>query len=164
MTTLQTRRSADEDLSLVPAKPRIGDKVFTGLSTGAGILIFVILAAVAMFLLAQAFPALVASPATLPAQGYGPFWSWVAPFAFGTVYSAFWALVFAVPVAIGIALFISHYAPRRLSAGLGYVIDLLAAVPSVVYGLWGANTFASALQPPPRAAAASAGTPRGTAT
>ena len=93
MTTLQTRRSADEDLSLVPAKPRIGDKVFTGLSTGAGILIFVILAAVAMFLLAQAFPALVASPATLQAQGYGPFWSWVAPFAFGTVYSAFWALV-----------------------------------------------------------------------
>ena len=43
----------------------------------------------------------------------------------------------AVPVAIGVALFIAYYAPRRLAQGLGYVVDLLAAVPSVVYGLWG---------------------------
>ena len=144
-TSVATR--PDEDLSLIPAKPRIGDKVFSGLSTGAGILIFVILAAVALFLIAQAFPALTASPETLASKGYGPFFSWVLPFAFGTVYSAFWALVFAVPVSIGIALFISHYAPRKLAAGLGYVIDLLAAVPSVVFGLWGANVFAPALQP-----------------
>ena len=146
MSTSVTTRP-DEDLSLVPAKPRVGDKVFSGLSTGAGILIFVILAAVALFLIAQAFPALTASPEMLASKGYGPFFSWVLPFAFGTVYSAFWALVFAVPVSIGIALFISHYAPRKLAAGLGYVIDLLAAVPSVVFGLWGANVFAPALQP-----------------
>ena len=43
----------------------------------------------------------------------------------------------AVPVAVGVALFIAYYAPRRLAQGLGYVVDLLAAVPSVVYGLWG---------------------------
>ena len=47
------------------------------------------------------------------------------------------ALIIAAPVAVGVALFISHYAPRRLAGSLGYVIDLLAAVPSVVYGLWG---------------------------
>ena len=47
------------------------------------------------------------------------------------------ALVMSVPVSIGVALYISHYAPRRLAALLGYLIDLLAAVPSVVYGLWG---------------------------
>src|SRR5690606_32605089 len=47
----------------------------------------------------------------------------------------------ATPIAIGIALFISHFAPRRLSSVLGYVIDLLAAVPSVVFGLWGALFF-----------------------
>ena len=41
------------------------------------------------------------------------------------------------PVAIGIALFISHYAPRRLAGILGYLVDLLAAVPSIVFGLWG---------------------------
>ena len=47
------------------------------------------------------------------------------------------ALLIATPLSIGVALFISHYAPRRLAVPLGYLIDLLAAVPSVVYGLWG---------------------------
>ena len=60
---------------------------------------------------------------------------------------AFLALLMGVPVAVAIALFISHYAPRRLASGLGYVIDLLAAVPSVVYGLWGIGVLAPALQP-----------------
>ena len=47
-------------------------------------------------------------------------------------------MVIAVPIAVGIALFITHYAPRRLAAPVAYVIDLLAAVPSIIYGLWGA--------------------------
>jgi phosphate transport system permease protein len=47
-------------------------------------------------------------------------------------------MALAVPVAVAIALFITHYAPRRLSGPVAYVIDLLAAVPSIVYGLWGA--------------------------
>ena len=42
-----------------------------------------------------------------------------------------------MPVSIGIAMFIAHYAPRRIASGLGYLVDLLAAVPSVIYGLWG---------------------------
>ena len=46
-------------------------------------------------------------------------------------------MVIGAPIAIGIALFISHYAPRRLAGILGYLVDLLAAVPSVVFGLWG---------------------------
>lgn len=119
------------------ALKRMGDRVFSGLSTGSGIIILVILAMVAGFLLMQALPALITSPEVLSKQGYGPFWSWILPFAWGTVWCSFWALLMAVPVAIGIALFISHYAPRRLASGLGYVIDLLAAVPSVVFGLWG---------------------------
>ena len=57
----------------------------------------------------------------------------------------------AVPVALGIALFLSHYAPRRLATALGFVIDLLAAVPSVVFGLWGATSS------PSRSAALGAG-------
>jgi phosphate transport system permease protein len=57
--------------------------------------------------------------------------------AFGTLLSSVLALLLAFPVAMGVALFISHYAPRRLAGPLGYVVDLLAAVPSVVYGLWG---------------------------
>jgi phosphate transport system permease protein len=51
------------------------------------------------------------------------------------------ALLVAVPIALGIALFLSHYAPKRLATPLGFVIDLLAAVPSVVFGLWGRDVF-----------------------
>ena len=123
---------------------RLGDTVFSGLATWSGIIILVVLALVAAFLLWQGAPALIAPAEELP---YGSFWPWVGPLVFGTVWAAFLALVMAVPVSIGIALFISHYAPRRLAAGLGYVIDLLAAVPSVVFGLWGISVLAPALQP-----------------
>jgi phosphate transport system permease protein len=128
-----------------PRRP--GEAVFRGLATGAGILILVILALVAGFLLVQGAPALFADPARLVSQGYGEFAAWVLPYAFGTVWAAILALVLAVPVAIGIALFISHYAPRRLASPLGYVIDLLAAVPSVVFGLWGSLVLAPAARP-----------------
>jgi phosphate transport system permease protein len=61
----------------------------------------------------------------------------VWPLVYGTLVAAVLALIVAVPFAVGIALFISHYAPRRLALALGYITDLLAAIPSVVYGLWG---------------------------
>src|SRR4029078_12395009 len=66
---------------------------------------------------------------------------------FGTVWAAFLALLLAVPLSLGVALFITHYAPRRLAQGLGYVVDLLAAEPSVVFGLWGILVLAPAVQP-----------------
>ncbi len=56
-------------------------------------------------------------------------------------------MLVAVPVAIGIALFITNYAPVRLAPGLGYAVDLLAAVPSIVFGLWGIQVLAPAIQP-----------------
>ncbi|HEY4421216.1 MAG TPA: phosphate ABC transporter permease subunit PstC, partial [Pseudonocardia sp.] len=66
------------------------------------------------------------------------------PLVFGTILAALIALVLATPLAVAIALFITHYAPRRLAQGLGYLIDLLAAVPSIVYGLWGVAVLAPA--------------------
>ncbi len=124
---------------------RVGDRVFAGLATGSGVLILVILAAVALFLIGQGVPALTAPVDDL--QYKQSFGSFVAPFAYGTVWVAFLALLMSVPVSIGIALFISHYAPRRVAVVLGYVIDLLAAVPSVVYGLWGIAVMAPLMQP-----------------
>jgi phosphate transport system permease protein len=56
-------------------------------------------------------------------------------------------LAIATPVAVGVALFISHYAPRRVARSLGYLVDLLAAVPSVIFGLWGIQWLAPRLQP-----------------
>src|SRR5204863_7647125 len=64
---------------------------------------------------------------------------------FGTVYAAVIALVIAVPFSIGVALFIAIYAPRSIAAPVAYVIDLLAAVPSVIFGIWGAFTLAKHL-------------------
>ena len=121
---------------------RPGDRVFSGLSLTAGALVLAVIVAIAVFLIYRAIPALHADTANFltektffpndakPAFG-------IAALAFGTLLSSLIALVIAFPVAIGVALFISHYSPRRLAVPLGYAVDLLAAVPSVVYGLWG---------------------------
>jgi phosphate transport system permease protein len=103
----------------------------------------VILAGVALFLIIQAIPAISADWKTAPALTSGPtanqssFWSYVFPLLWGTLWASAIALIMGAPVAIGIALFISHYAPRRIAGILGYLVDLLAAVPSIVFGLWG---------------------------
>ncbi len=114
---------------------RLGDKIFSGTAVASGVLIVVVLAGVAAFLLYEGIPAFTADPADIP--GGEGFWAFVGPLLYGTVLAAVIALVVATPLAIGIALYISHYAPRKLAQGLGYLVDLLAAVPSVVYGLWG---------------------------
>lgn len=125
------------------AKARPADRVFKFLSTAAAVSIVVILAGVALFLIVRALPAIVANWGKSSelsggvTQGFSSFWAYVAPLAFGTVWASLIALLMATPVALGIALFISHYSPRKLANGLGYIIDLLAAVPSVVFGLWG---------------------------
>ncbi|MBO9578529.1 MAG: phosphate ABC transporter permease subunit PstC [Microbacteriaceae bacterium] len=130
----------------IRAKARPGDTTFFGLAIGAGSLILVALAAVAVFLLAEALPAFTADTTGMNSSPAN-FWAYVGPLAFGTVWSSFLALLFAVPLSLGIALFISHYAPRRIAQGLGYVIDLLAAVPSVIFGLWGIKVLAPAIVP-----------------
>ena len=121
---------------------QVGDRVFVGLARGAGILILVVLAGVAVFLIAEAVPALLAPAGDLP-EGHSLV-AYIAPLVFGTVLSATIALVVATPLGVGVALFISHYAPRRIAQTLGCLVDLLAAVPSIVYGLWGAAVLGPA--------------------
>lgn len=124
-------------------KRRIGDLVFSNLALGSGVAILVILAAVAIFLFAESVPAFLSEQDAAP----DGFFAYVAPFLFGTVLASIIALLIATPLAIGIALYISHFAPRRVSQILGYSIDLLAAIPSVVYGLWGMLVLAPFLNP-----------------
>ncbi|MCW8375771.1 phosphate ABC transporter permease subunit PstC [Streptomyces justiciae] len=122
---------------------RPGDRIFLGLSRGSGIFLLVIMAAIAVFLTYRASLAI--------SKDHGNFlttFEWntnlqepvfgIAVLAFGTIVSSIVAMAIAVPIAVAIALFLTHYAPRRLSGPIAYVIDLLAAVPSIVYGLWGA--------------------------
>jgi phosphate transport system permease protein len=124
---------------------RVGDRVFSGLATGSGVLILVVLAGVALFLVSESLPLIGADPEDVP--GGEGFLRYLGPLVFGTLLAAALALLIATPLSIAIALFISHYSPPRLSRTLGYLVDLLAAVPSVVYGLWGFTVVAPFLQP-----------------
>jgi phosphate transport system permease protein len=116
-------------------KQRKGDLVFSGATRVAALTILVALAGVAIFLTIEGIPAVDAPPDKL--GGAESLAGFIWPLLFGTLLAAAIALVIATPFSLGVALVISHYAPRRLAAPAGYVIDLLAAVPSVVYGLWG---------------------------
>lgn len=122
---------------------RPGDRIFLGLSRGSGIFLLVIMAAIAVFLTYRASIAISKDDGNFLTTfdwntNVNPPVFGIAVLAFGTVVSSVIAMALAVPVAVGIALFLTHYAPRRLSGPIAYVIDLLAAVPSIVYGLWGA--------------------------
>ncbi|WP_020017964.1 phosphate ABC transporter permease subunit PstC [Promicromonospora sukumoe] len=154
MTTTDSPPDAKPGRLKPPARRRnSGDtergfsRVFRWITTGSGAFLLLVLAAVAVFLIARGLPALTASPDELSGKGGLPtgmnsLWDLVGPLVFGTLLAATMALLLATPVAIGIALFISHYAPRRAASVIGYVIDLLAAIPSVVFGLWGGRTLA----------------------
>ncbi|MEV4616187.1 phosphate ABC transporter permease subunit PstC [Kitasatospora sp. NPDC049258] len=121
---------------------RFGDKVFFNFSRGSGILLLVIMAAIAGFLAYRSALALGKNQGNFfttfewAPDGVKPVFG-IAVLTFGTLVSALIAMLIAVPVAVGIALFISHYAPRRIAQPFAYLVDLLAAVPSIVYGLWG---------------------------
>ena len=129
-------------------KQRPGDKVFSASAVTAGTLILALLALVAGFLILEGVPGVLAAPESVSIyEGRTDFVGFVLPLIFGTVWASALALLIALPLAIGIALFISHYAPRKIAQALGYIMDLLAAVPSVVFGLWGANVIAPAVQP-----------------
>ena len=105
-------------------------------------MLLIVMAAIALFLVLQAIPALSANTTnfftTLTWSPDGtPSSFGIAALVFGSVLTSLLALLISVPVAVGVALSISHYAPRWLARPLAYVVDLLAAVPSVVFGLWG---------------------------
>jgi len=117
------------------ASIRAGDRIFSAFASGAGLLILIVLAGVAAFLVAKAWPAITASSDAIP--GGEGLVKYIWPPLFGTLMAATIAVIIAVPIAIAVALFISHIAPPRMAAGLSYVIDLLAAIPSIIYGLWG---------------------------
>lgn len=124
---------------------RPGDLAFSGASLGSALLILVILAGVAAFLTTEALPVFNADPGDIT-EGEG-FFHYVWPLVAGTVIASLIAMAVATPIAVGIALFVSHYASRRLGQVIGFVVDLLAAVPSVVFGMWGMQVFATKLAP-----------------
>jgi phosphate transport system permease protein len=123
----------------------LGDLVFATTTRAAGVAILVGLAGVAIFLTVEGIPAVGAKAPDL--KGHANLLSYVAPLVFGTLLAAVIALLIALPLSLGVALSVSHYAPRSVAVAIGYLVDLLAAVPSVVYGLWGIGFLGPRLVP-----------------
>ena len=153
-TATETTPVALPSTAITARTSTVANTGFFWLSRGAAVLILVTLAAVATFLVIEGWPAMTSSAADLASHvdwlGTASNETLIATIGylvFGTVLISILALLMATPLAVGTALFISHYAPRRLAAALGYVVDLLAAIPSVVYGLWGAIVVLPVIQP-----------------
>ena len=135
-----------------PVGGKSADKIFKWVAFACGALILVVLAAVFLFLFFRAWPLIGgdqnANKATIESftgSKAHNFWQYVGPLAFGTILVAALALLIAFFVSVGIALFISQYAPKGLATALSTIVDLLAAIPSVIYGLWGGIVLVPAI-------------------
>jgi phosphate transport system permease protein len=126
----------------------LGDRTFAALALGCGLLVLVILILIAVTTSQQA-------SSWFSAQGFKIFTNnWnpganqfgVLAFIYGTAITAVIAIIMSVPVSVGIALLLTEVVPYRWSRPIVYVVDLLAVVPSVVWGLWGILVFAPWLQ------------------
>jgi phosphate transport system permease protein len=123
---------------------RLADQTFRGLCLAAGLLVLVVLGLILFSTSKEAWPAFRHEGLRfVTANDWNPAGNHFGALAFiyGTLVVSAIALVIAVPVSLGVALFITELAPRKLRAAATYLIDLLAAIPSVVYGLWGILVF-----------------------
>jgi phosphate transport system permease protein len=127
---------------------RLGDLVFAGVTRGAAVLTLALLFAIIVSLVVGAWPSI---------KHFGLAFLWTAEWdpvqqkfgglvmIYGTLMTSIIALLIAVPVSFGIALFLTELSPRWLKRPLGTAIELLAAIPSIVYGMWGLLVFAPIL-------------------
>lgn len=122
---------------------QVGDRTMRTLATGSGLLVSAAIGLIALFLLITAVPSLLNNTANFFTYTgtwvvSGPEMKFGIPAQFyATVAVSVIALIIAMPVSLGIAIFVTEYAPPRIAKPITYVVDLLAAVPSIVYGLWG---------------------------
>jgi phosphate transport system permease protein len=140
-TRLDAPASASE-LGSSGAGHHRGDRLFEGVTTTVATVVLVVLLVMTAFLVVRAWPAVRTAggsflterqwfPDATPAR-FG-----IAALVWGSVVSSVLALLVAVPVALGSALYVTEYARPAVGRWIGYLVDVLAAVPSVVYGLWG---------------------------
>lgn len=154
-------RTVRADTPVIVARhPRnLGDPAYRATLTVLAVLLPLLLLAVGGQLAVSAAPALkkfgirflFTTTWDPVAEVYG-----AAPMIFGTIVSSLLALLIAVPLALGVAIFLTEFAPHWLRKPVGFLVELLAAVPSVVYGLWGVFVLIPLLRnvavPPLRAA------------
>jgi len=126
----------------------LGDRGFQILALAAGLLVLVILVLIAVSTSQQASSWFSTEGLKIFSNNWDPATNHFGALAFiyGTAITGIIALVMAVPVSVGIALLLTEVVPYRWSRPIVYVIDLLAVVPSVVWGLWGILVFAPWIQ------------------
>jgi len=150
MTTVSPRTAGARASGPSPAPPspvagtllgrNRGDRVYRATLTTLALSLPALLIAFVVELTTQSWPAiqrfglrfLTGSTWDPVAEVYG-----AAPMIFGTVVSSLLALIIAVPLALGVAIFLTEFAPRWVRTPVAFLVELLAAIPSVVYGLWG---------------------------
>jgi phosphate transport system permease protein len=124
---------------VIAARPTAQDRTFVAAARAAAISTLVVMGLIGLFLLIGAWPALHQQGLSFLTE-----WQWlpeagtfgVASLLWGTLLIGLFALVVAVPVGFGAALFISEYAPRSVKGALITLVDLMAAVPSIIYAMW----------------------------
>jgi len=140
VTAFSARWLEGERRTLRVDQAAIGDRFYELITTAAALVIPALVIAIAIAIFAAAWPAfarlglsIVTSSDWDVAGGHFG----AAPAVFGTLVSSIVALIIATPLAIGVAVFLSEFSPPWLRQPVGFLVDLLAAIPSVVYGLWG---------------------------
>jgi len=126
----------------------LGDRVFQILAAAAGVLVLVILALIAISTSQQASSWFSTAGWSIFTVDWNPATNnfGAMSYVYGTVITAAIAIILSVPVSVAIALLLTEVVPRRWARPIVYVIDLLAVVPSVVWGLWGILVLAPWLQ------------------
>jgi phosphate transport system permease protein len=140
----------------LPHRSRIGtvgpaDQIFRGVVTGFSGLVIATLAALVLLLVVDSLPAIqrfgfgfVGTSTWDPVKEQ--FGAW--PYIYGTLFSSFLGLLIATPIAVGAALFLVEYAPPWLRNPVSFLVELLAAIPSIIYGLWGFFVLAPVMRNP----------------
>jgi phosphate transport system permease protein len=131
---------------VITTEPRFTDKVFRAVVTSGGMVSFVLLGLIGFFLIYNGFEAIRnagfgfitgfdwvdAIPEENQPASYG-----IGAMLYGTIVTGILAMIMGVPVAVGTALFLSYYAPQWIKKPMVVVVDVMAAIPSIVFGLWG---------------------------
>jgi phosphate transport system permease protein len=118
----------------------VGDPVFAGLTRASGVLVLLLLGSLILSLFIGGLPALRRfGPGFLVSTAWDPVHEvfGAAVSIYGTVITSILALIVAVPLAFGVAFYLTELAPTWLRRPVGTAIELLAAVPSIIYGMWG---------------------------
>jgi phosphate transport system permease protein len=146
MSTAVVEQKQTPQPRVITTEPRFTDKVFRSVVTSGGLIAGLLLGLIGFFLIYNGFEAIRSAglsfltgfdwvdpvPENGQAAAYG-----VGAMLYGTMVTGILAMLMGVPVAVGTALFLSYYAPEWIKRPMVVVVDVMAAIPSIVYGLWG---------------------------